>query len=107
MSTLEEAYEHTKEYYDTDRNRPYMATKSTMPKSDAPHQVGVPNDYYDAGDIETIKIIKAKLTKEQYVGFLLGNVIKYSSRFNWKGCASQDCAKITKYSQWLGEAQRG
>jgi len=31
-STLEEAYEHTEAYYDTERNRPYMATKSTMPK---------------------------------------------------------------------------
>lgn len=33
--------------------------------------------YYDAGGIETLDVIKAKLTPEQYHGYLLGNVIKY------------------------------
>lgn len=40
--------------------------------------------YYDIGEIETIDIIKAKLTHEQYTGFLLGNALKYNCRCNWK-----------------------
>jgi len=40
--------------------------------------------YYDAGGIETIAIIKAKLTPEQFVGFCLGNALKYLCRYNFK-----------------------
>ena len=40
--------------------------------------------YYDAGGIETINIIKAKLTDEQFEGFCLGNAIKYNCRYNFK-----------------------
>lgn len=43
-----------------------------------------PNHYIHGG-IETIDVIKAWMTKEQYIGFLLGNVIKYVSRWQDKG----------------------
>ncbi len=36
------------------------------------------------GGIETIDFIKAKLTEEQFKGYLAGNVIKYLSRFEHK-----------------------
>ena len=61
------------------------------------------SSYYDAGGIETISIIKAKLTKEQFEGYLLGNVIKYSCRFNHKGCPERDAEKIANYSKILSE----
>lgn len=35
------------------------------------------SSYYDAGGIETLDVIKAKLTNDQYQGYLLGNAIKY------------------------------
>ena len=41
--------------------------------------------YYDAGEIEVLDVIKAKLTPEQFKGWLLGNLIKYSCRANHKG----------------------
>lgn len=40
--------------------------------------------YYDAGGIETLDVIKAKLTDEQYKGYLLGNAIKYNCRMMHK-----------------------
>ena len=40
--------------------------------------------YYDAGGIETIDIIRAKLTPEQFKGYILGNVIKRACRANFK-----------------------
>lgn len=61
------------------------------------------SDYYDAGGVSTIEVIKAKLTPEQFEGFLLGNVIKYSTRCNFKGCKEQDIEKLSKYSKWLNE----
>lgn len=59
--------------------------------------------YYDAGGIETIDIIKAKLTPEQYEGYLLGNVLKYSCRMNFKGQEDRDKEKVDIYSKLLNE----
>ena len=64
-------------------------------------------EYYDAGGIEVQDIIKAKLTPEQYEGFLLGNVMKYSLRMNFKGCKDRDVEKIAFYSKWLSELDDG
>lgn len=57
--------------------------------------------HYDAGGIETIEILKAKLTKEQYEGYLLGNIIKYSTRANFKDQFNRDIEKINVYSNLL------
>ena len=57
--------------------------------------------YYDAGGIETFAIIKAKLTPEQFEGFLLGNVIKYSCRLMHKGQAKRDVEKVAVYANFL------
>lgn len=61
------------------------------------------SSYYDAGGIETIAIIKAKLTPEQFRGYLLGNAIKYSCRLNFKGQNERDSEKAANYSRWLKE----
>lgn len=57
--------------------------------------------YYDAGGIEVNTVIKAKLTPEQYEGWLLGNVIAYSLRLNHKGTPERDAEKLANYSLWL------
>ena len=61
------------------------------------------SDYYDVGGIETFDVIKAKLSKEQYVGYLLGNSIKYSLRLNFKGDRLRDAEKAANYMKWLHE----
>ncbi len=58
--------------------------------------------YYDAGGISTIDVIRAKLTSEQYAGFLLGNILKYGCRLNHKN-AGDDARKLADYSKWLAE----
>ncbi len=46
--------------------------------------------YYDVNvgnpdePMETIEIIRAKLTPEQFDGFCLGNALKYACRYNFK-----------------------
>ena len=59
------------------------------------------SSHYDAGGVETIEIIKAKLTPEQFEGYLLGNVIKYSTRLNFKGQAEPDARKLKIYAELL------
>ena len=62
--------------------------------------------YYDHG-IETIEIIRAKLTPEQFKGYCLGNVIKYACRYNFKhinGIGKQrDMDKIINYATFMEE----
>ena len=64
------------------------------------------SNYYDKGGIEVLDIIKAKLTDEQYTGYLLGNVIKYSCRLNFKGSAARDAEKCANYSKWLADERK-
>lgn len=52
--------------------------------------------HYTAGGIETIDYIKAKLTPDQYEGFLRGNVIKYTSRYHLKN-GTEDLQKAAWY----------
>ena len=61
------------------------------------------NSYYDIGGIEVIDYIKAKLTPEQYKGYLLGNIYKYSGRMQYKGDEDSDIKKLSTYTNWLME----
>ena len=62
------------------------------------------SSYYDVGGIETLEIIRAKLTAEEYRGFLKGNVLKYICRSSHKGDDRRDVEKATHYANWLQEA---
>ena len=63
------------------------------------------SSYYDAGGIETLDVIKAKLTPTQYEGYLLGNAIKYQLRMMHKTPESpeRDAEKAANYSMWLSK----
>ena len=61
------------------------------------------NKHYDSGGIETIDFIRSKLTKEQYKGYLLGNVMKYVSRCNYKDSTKSDIEKALQYLTWLNK----
>lgn len=74
----------------------------TMPEDNATTK-DKNSSYYGAGGIESIDFIKAKLTEEQYKGFLLGNILKYSSRCNYKGVFDRDVEKIGVYQKLLEE----
>lgn len=61
--------------------------------------------HYTVGSIETIDFIKAKLSKEEYIGYLRGNVLKYLSRANYKDSADEDYDKAKVYLNWLIQEQ--
>lgn len=61
--------------------------------------------HYTAGGIETIDYLKAKMTKDQFEGFLLGNCLKYLSRYQNKN-GLEDLQKANWYlNRLIGEAQ--
>jgi hypothetical protein len=57
--------------------------------------------HYTAGGIETIDFIQAKLTPEEFRGYLRGNILKYSSRAGLKGDADEDLGKMVWYANKL------
>jgi len=59
--------------------------------------------HYKVGGIEVIDFIKAKLTPEEFRGYLKGNVLKYTSRVGYKDDAKQDIGKMVWYATKLQE----
>lgn len=53
--------------------------------------------HYTKGGIETLDFIKAKLSHKEYVGYLIGNILKYVSRATSKGNLLQDLKKAQFY----------
>lgn len=54
-----------------------------------------------SGDIEYINDIRAGLTKEEFIGFLRGEIIRYTCRMNNKGNLLQDTKNSVWYSNKL------
>ena len=63
--------------------------------------------HYTTGEIEVIDYIRDKLDPDQFVGYCLGNVLKYVSRYRHKGEPLQDLRKAQVYLGWAVEAQEG
>ena len=60
--------------------------------------------YYAKGGIELVEILKAKLSRDQYLGFLKGNVFKYLFRYPYKN-GVEDLKKAETYLKWLLEEE--
>jgi hypothetical protein len=61
--------------------------------------------HYTHGGIETIDYLQAKLTHEEFVGYLKGNILKYMSRANMKNGA-EDYKKAQWYLNKLIEVTK-
>ena len=59
--------------------------------------------HYTSGDIECIEAIESALTREQYIGFLKGQMLKYVWRCGLKDSAFDDARKARFYVQRLIE----
>lgn len=53
--------------------------------------------HYCQGGIETIDILKAKMPRPWFLGFLKGNVLKYITRSEFKGSEIEDFKKAAWY----------
>ena len=57
--------------------------------------------HYLACPIQPIDLMQYTLSKEELIGFLKGNIIKYSLRAGHKGDPEKDKAKALQYKKWL------
>lgn len=53
--------------------------------------------HYNATDLETIEVIEGGMTYLEKCAYLRGNVIKYLSRYKYKGNPVQDVSKALWY----------
>lgn len=60
-------------------------------------------EYYNRGGFQPIDFMQHVFTKEQYEGFVWGNVIKYAFRYGQKGSKKETAIKIQRYAEWLEE----
>lgn len=59
--------------------------------------------HYQIGGIETFYIIKTMLTREELIGYLKGQILKYRERAAYKGHQEEDWAKARWYYERLQE----
>ena len=85
------------------------ADPSKIVKGSEQRKTGTTEDakHYMAGKQQPIEIMQEKMTNDQFIGFLLGNVIKYSLRINHKENDREDAGKCNQYSQWLCDVMDG
>jgi hypothetical protein len=62
-----------------------------------------PVAHYDRGSVQPIDFMEGNFTADEYLGFLKGQVIKYISRFRYKGTPIADLEKAQTYLGWLRE----
>lgn len=62
-----------------------------------------PAHYQVAGIPEAIEIMEHLMTKEQFEGFLWGNILKYAYRYGRKGDKKETVGKIKWYAEKLEE----
>lgn len=83
--------------------------QQTKPDGEAVTQMTNDNvnhpSHYTDGKVEVIDYIKDKLTADQFLGYCIGNTIKYISRFQKKGNPKEDLEKAKVYLGWAIEAQ--
>ena len=72
---------------------------SRVPQEVPPEGKGGGVKHYE-GDIEPIDFMFAQMTREEFEGFLKGNIIKYVSRATRKG-GLEDYQKAKVYLDWL------
>tara|TARA_B100000767_G_scaffold223551_1_gene212499 strand:- start:383 stop:679 length:297 start_codon:yes stop_codon:yes gene_type:complete len=60
-------------------------------------------DHYTKGGVETIEFIQAKMSKEEFYGFIKGNALKYISREGLKSDKLTDKIDDCKKAIWYLE----
>lgn len=58
-------------------------------------------DYYQVSTEQPIQIMREIMSNDEFIGFLWGNIIKYSMRMKRKDNPISEAKKIKQYATWL------
>jgi len=59
------------------------------------------SSHYQVGTKQPIEVMQDVMTREELIGFLRGNVIKYALRLGHKDEAKKEAGKVEQYAKWL------
>ena len=88
-----------KEMQEIIRKTPVSSVREDEEKGDA---VNHP-PHYTTGGIETLDVIRAKMSSDRFQGYLMGNVLKYLLRCEYKEKRIEDIKKAQFYLNALVE----
>lgn len=91
----EELIELLEEYIDETQVEEKEETEET-----AKDMVNHP-DHYTRTEREVIDTMRGAMTKEEFTGYLKGNILKYTLRMGLKDSVSQEAGKIKAYTDYL------
>lgn len=63
-------------------------------------------DEHYKGAVQPIQLMRAQMSKEEFMGFLRGNIIKYASRCGKKDIIIKETAKLLQYAVWLHQTAK-
>lgn len=67
-------------------------------------------EHYDEhyqGDVQPIELMQSVMSTEAFMGFLRGNIIKYTCRLGKKDEVAKETTKILRYAEWLDKVAKG
>jgi hypothetical protein len=82
---------------------PFLSARTVEALTSSEDVVKHPSHYALFPDTEAITVIRKTLSREEYIGYLKGNSLKYRLRAGKKDDALQDLAKAEKYEEFLGD----
>lgn len=74
-----------------------------MAKSNGAHSRQVGGSHYKDMPVEPLEVMRQVMTKDEYRGFLKGNIIKYAMRAGQKSGSDKDAEKAQHYIEFLTE----
>ena len=87
-------------------NQKRVDFKSLLERVEKKDNINAPSHYkLDGLEIETIDIIKARLGKDGFKNFCIGNVLKYVLRAEKKN-GLEDYKKAQKYLEWIIDVEQ-
>lgn len=63
-------------------------------------------DAHYQGAVQPIQLMQEQMTREAFMGFLRGNIIKYASRCGKKDGIIKETAKLLQYAVWLHQTAK-
>lgn len=63
-------------------------------------------DTHYQGAVQPIQLMQEQMTREAFMGFLRGNIIKYASRCGKKDDIIKETAKLLQYAVWLHQTAK-
>ena len=97
----EELIELLEEYIDDTQIEEYIDDTQVEEEEEAAKDMVNHPDHYTRTEREVIDTMRGAMTKEEFTGYLKGNILKYTLRMGLKDSVSQEAGKIKAYTDYL------